>query len=84
MVYNVRLLEPVKRGYLKLDRKQQEIFNKIIDKLKENPKIFGKPLHFPLHGKWTYRFEKRFRIVFTINENDKLIEIEAIKHKDDF
>ncbi len=59
MTYKVKVWEPAANRYRKLNRKQREIFDKIIDKIKENPKIFGKPMHFPLHGKWTYRFEKR-------------------------
>jgi len=63
MTYTVKLWEPAKKKYLKLNRKQREVFDRIIDKIKEDPKFFGKPMHFPLNGKWTYRFEKRFRIV---------------------
>ncbi|MBU4201650.1 MAG: hypothetical protein KKE96_02490 [Candidatus Altiarchaeota archaeon] len=84
MTYAVKLWEPAKKKYLKLNRKQRAVFDSIIDKVKENPKSFGKPMHFPLKGKWTYRFEKRFRIVFVIDDKNKVIEIEAIKHKDEF
>jgi len=84
MSYEVRFWKPAEKFYIKLNKSQQEIFNRLIDKLKEDPKFYGKPLHVPLQGKWTYRFEKKFRIVFTIDEKNKVIEIEAIKHKDEF
>lgn|GEM_PF-4336235 len=48
-------------------------------KLKGNPDLRGKPLRGRLRGYWELYFEKRFRILYTIN-----YEIEAIKHKDEF
>ena len=84
MNYTVKIWNPAEKYYLKLDKKQQEVFNKIIDKIKENPKLYGKPMHYPLDGKWTYRFGKSLRIVFTIDETNKVIEIEAVRHKDEF
>jgi mRNA-degrading endonuclease RelE of RelBE toxin-antitoxin system len=62
---------------------QRRFFNKI-EKLKDYPSIYGKPLRWPLAGKWEIRFEKRWRIVYTINERDKRVDIVAIWHKDEF
>ena len=62
---------------------QRRFFNKV-EKLKQDPRAYGKPLRRPLAGKWEMRFEKRWRIVYVINETDKQVEIEAISHKDDF
>jgi mRNA-degrading endonuclease RelE of RelBE toxin-antitoxin system len=62
---------------------QRRFFNKI-EKLHENPDIYGKPLRKPLAGKWELRFENRWRILYTINKTENKVEIIAIWHKDDF
>jgi mRNA-degrading endonuclease RelE of RelBE toxin-antitoxin system len=52
--------------------------------LSENPDIHGKPLRGSLHGLWEIYFERKFRILYTIDIERKEVIIEAIKHKDDF
>ncbi|GBE55150.1 MAG TPA: hypothetical protein ENH28_06225 [Euryarchaeota archaeon] len=42
----------------------------------------GKPLQ--LHGYWELYFERKFRIIFTIDYQRKIVTTEAIKHKDEF
>ncbi len=68
----------------KYDREIQVRFAKKIRKLKDSPDCCGKPLKRPLHGYWEIYFEKKFRIVYTIDLNNKIVFIEAIKHKDEF
>ena len=53
-------------------------------KIKEIPESHGKPLHQPLHGYWELYFEKRFRIIHTIDLNNDIVNIEAVWHKDEF
>ncbi|MBI2173345.1 MAG: type II toxin-antitoxin system RelE/ParE family toxin [Candidatus Aenigmarchaeota archaeon] len=66
------------------DRGLQKRFFERLEKLKEYPYVYGKPLRKPLAGRWEIRFEKRWRVVYVINEKDKQVEIVAIWHKDEF
>jgi mRNA-degrading endonuclease RelE of RelBE toxin-antitoxin system len=68
----------------KYDRNIQLHFIRKIKKLSENPEMHGKPLRTPLHGYWELYFEKSFRIIYTIDFEQNIVYIEAIKHKDDF
>jgi len=84
MSYEVMLTPTAQRYLDKFDKELQRRFFNKIEKLKENPDIYGKPLRWPLAGKWELRFEKRWRIVYVINQKDKRVEIEAVWHKDEF
>ena len=35
-------------------------------------------------GYWELYFEKRFRIIYTIDLNNHIVNIEAVWHKDEF
>ena len=61
---------------------KKRLFTKLL-KLETNPKSYGKPLRTPLVGTWELYFEKRWRILFEIDENNKLITITGFKHKDE-
>lgn len=37
-----------------------------------------------LHGYWELYFERSFRIIYTIDFKEKIVTIEAIKHKKEF
>ncbi|MDH7594459.1 MAG: hypothetical protein QHG99_08990 [Methanomicrobiales archaeon] len=50
----------------------------------KNPDIHGKPLRGSLHGLWELYFERKFRILYTIDFEKGEVIIEAIKHKDEF
>lgn len=84
MTYEVHIKEPAEKKLKSFDKEIQRRFANRIRKLAENPKVFGKPLRNVLAGYWEDRFEKRFRILYTVDENSKTIEIHAIKHKDEF
>ncbi|VVB84033.1 Uncharacterised protein [uncultured archaeon] len=58
---------------------KQEIKNKL-DKLKENPYKANNAhtLHGELKGKWTCWLGANIRAIYTINEKEKLIIIEAV------
>jgi mRNA-degrading endonuclease RelE of RelBE toxin-antitoxin system len=62
---------------------QRRLVHKI-RKLSDNPDIFGKPLRGSLHGLWELYFERKFRILYTIDFEKGEVIIEAIKHKDEF
>ena len=84
MAYEIEIMPEAKKDIAKFDRELQRRFFNKIEKLKEYPDIYGKPLRWPLAGKWELRFEKRWRIIYVIIEKEKLVQIEAILHKDDF
>lgn len=63
------------------DKRRQ--FSKQIDKLREYPDKYGKLLGGRLHDYWQIRFADKFRIWYTIDEEEQTVTIEAIKHKDE-
>jgi mRNA-degrading endonuclease RelE of RelBE toxin-antitoxin system len=84
MTYEILITEPAERRLKKFDKEIQKRFAERIRKIKENPMLFGKPLRNVLAGYWEVYFEHRFRIIYTVDIEKKIITIEAIKHKDDF
>jgi mRNA-degrading endonuclease RelE of RelBE toxin-antitoxin system len=55
----------------------------IIETRKHSSFIYAKPLRVPLAGIWEIYFEKKWRILFEIDENEKVIIIVGFKHKDE-
>jgi mRNA-degrading endonuclease RelE of RelBE toxin-antitoxin system len=84
MAYEVIISPTAEKDLGKFDKELQRRFFNKIEKLKDYPSVYGKPLRWPLAGKWELRFEKRWRIVYIINEAGKRVEIVAIWHKDEF
>jgi len=82
--FAIRIKEQAEKWLKKYDTETQRRFATKIRKLKENPAIHGKPLRKPLHGYWELYFEKRFRIIYTIDLNNHIVNIEAVWHKDEF
>lgn len=58
------------------------LFKKLL-KLENIPRSYAKPLRSPLNGIWEIYFERRWRILFEIDEETKLIIIVGFKHKDE-
>ncbi|MBL7169923.1 MAG: type II toxin-antitoxin system RelE/ParE family toxin [Candidatus Aenigmarchaeota archaeon] len=84
MDYQVKVPLKVQREIKKkLDKYLQKRMDKKMQKLKKNPKTFGKPLRFPLAGVWEIYFEKRWRVLYFIDEKNKIIQIIGLKHKDE-
>jgi mRNA-degrading endonuclease RelE of RelBE toxin-antitoxin system len=84
MVYVIKIKEPAVKWLNKYDREIQRRFAVKIRKLKDNPDLKGKPLRGVLHGYWELYFEKKFRIIYTIDYTENIVTIEAVKHKDEF
>ena len=61
---------------------KMRLFKKLL-KLENAPRSYAKPLRSPLDGIWEIYFERRWRILFEIDEENKLIKIMAFKHKDE-
>ena len=60
-------IKPVVKGY--------------VERLKENP-FLGKPLERELSGYYSLR-SKRFRIIYTINDDNHVIQIYYVGHRRD-
>lgn len=82
--YSIRIKEPADEWLRKMNKNIQQHFANKIRKLKENPEDHGKPLRKPLHGYWELYFERKFRIIYSIDYKNLIVYIEAIKHKDEF
>jgi mRNA-degrading endonuclease RelE of RelBE toxin-antitoxin system len=82
--YSIRIKEPADEWLRKMNKNVQHHFANKIRKLKENPESHGKPLRKPLHGYWELYFERKFRIIYSIDYKNLIVYIEAIKHKDEF
>lgn len=61
---------------------QKRLFTKLL-KLENFPHSYAKPLRSPLAGIWEIYFEKRWRVLFEIDENKKLVIVIGFKHKDE-
>ena len=83
--FEIKVSEQVK-DFLekKFNRQLAEEFYARIQKLKIAPETYGKPLKGKLAGAWEIRFEKRWRILYGIDKQNKLVTITGIKHKDEF
>jgi len=81
--FSIQIKEPAEEWLKKYDKNIQQRFANKIRKLKEHPELHGKPLRTPLHGYWELYFEKKFRIYYTIDMVNRIVYIEAIKHKDE-
>jgi len=84
MQYEIIIPEKIQRI---IDKKcdkhlKKRLFTKLL-KLEDNPRSYAKPLRVPLAGIWEIYFEKRWRILFEIDENEKVIIIVGFKHKDE-
>ena len=66
--------------------KNRELINRFykkLQKLEKDPSVYGKPLRKPLSNIWEIYFEKRWRVLFEIHEEERIVSIVALKHKDE-
>lgn len=84
MFYKVVIPDKIQRLIdKKLDKRlKMRLYNKLL-KLKNKPQSYAKPLRHPLAGVWEIYFEKRWRLLFRIHEDEKTIVIVGFKHKDE-
>ena len=54
-----------------------------MEKLESFPDKYGKPLKYPLSGIWEIYFERKFRVLYEIDYESKIVKIITIKHKDE-
>ena len=81
MGFRVELTRTVERELDRFDGKSKEIFYKRMKKLESSPDVHGKPLRGRLSGLWQLRFLNRYRIWYRIDWENKIVVIEAVKHK---
>lgn len=84
MGFEVIIPEPVEKEVTSWDGDRQEVFFTKIEKLERYPTKFGKPLRGPLSGLWELYFENSFRILYSVDRDEKKVLIREIRHKDDF
>ena len=82
--YRIVIRKPAEYRLIGYDKEIQRRFVQKIRKLSNYPDIHGKPLRGSLHGLWEVYFERKFRILYTIDIEKGEVIIEAIKHKDEF
>ena len=78
-MYEIIFKKTALRFFNKLDKQNQEIIGKKIEKLKNNLKL-GKPLSGNLSGLWSLRTGK-YRILYEIRKNELLIYVLAMSHR---
>ena len=72
--------------YLKKHKNNHELLQELdkkIKRLKEDPKIIGGELSGNLSGHKSTRLSKKFRLLFSIDNENKIVYLEAIDHRED-
>lgn len=84
MPYEIIIPDKIQRVINKKcdDHLKKRLFTKLL-KLENFPQSYAKPLRVPLAGIWEIYFEKRWRLLFEIDESNKSIIIVGFKHKDE-
>ncbi len=73
-------------AFLKKHKHNTELFNQLdkkIQRLQEDPFVIGGLLAGPLAGKRSTRLLKNFRLIFSIEEDQKIVYLEALDHRKD-
>lgn len=84
MPYEIITPDPIGRWIKKhLNRELIRRLDKRIEKLETAPDVYGKPLREPLSGLWEIYFERRFRVYYRIDYQQKKVYLIAIRHKDE-
>jgi mRNA interferase RelE/StbE len=77
--YKVRLSNKSAKQLESFPRDLQERVMNALFKIRESPKA-GKPLKWRFKGDWSFRVGN-YRIVYTIDEKEKIVWIIHIKHR---
>jgi mRNA-degrading endonuclease RelE of RelBE toxin-antitoxin system len=82
MAYEIVIPDKIQRIIdKKLDKHLKERLYKKLLKLEIAPHSYAKPLRHPLAGIWEIYFEKRWRVLFEIDESENIFIIVGFKHK---
>lgn len=85
-MYEIVIPEPVEKELNKrFDIHMLKRLHKRIEKLETAPDVYGKPLRgrWRAYGKSTSNFERRWRVLYTIDYERKVVTLRAVKHKDE-
>lgn len=83
-MYEVMIPEPIEKELLKrFNTSMLRRLHKRIKKLETAPDVYGKPLRGPLAGIWEIYFEHRWRVLYTIDYQRKIVILRAVKHKNE-
>jgi len=83
MTYQVFATEEFSRIIKKLE-KQQDLLNALnskIKRLQEGPFAVGKQLRGPLKQLYSTRLTAKFRLLFSIDEKQKIVYLKTIGHR---
>ncbi|MCK5333550.1 MAG: type II toxin-antitoxin system RelE/ParE family toxin [Candidatus Aenigmarchaeota archaeon] len=84
MTYEILIPEKIEKILdTRLNKDLKKRLYKKMQKLKEMPQNYAKPLRHPLAGIWELYFEKSWRILFEINDEEKVVSVVGFKHKDE-
>ncbi len=70
--------------FLKQHRHNKQLLDALDKKIKhlqEDPIAVGGELAGALHGKKNTRLIRKFRLIFSVNEEEKVVYLEAIDHR---
>ena len=88
MKYSVELIEEAREDFKKLDNSQRIQVAKQLKKLESNPykgKQLGKKFNIDLSGYYKlYAVQKKIRVVYTVVEDQVLVEIITIGKREEF
>lgn len=82
-LYEIQTTEEFEKRFEKLTKKNRalvDIFAKAILKLEMNPYV-GKPLSHDLKGLWSLPIAGKWRVIYEIDENRKLVILRSIGHR---
>ena len=79
-MFEIKSHPKVKRDLKRLSKNERTIFLRILDKLKIDPVVFGKPLHKSLKNHRSIRLGKQ-RVVYSIK--NKIVTIWAVDHREE-
>ncbi len=80
MSYQVRVPKKVEREVAKLPKSIRAQVINALKKLAENPRL-GAPLKWQLKGYRSYHIGRAYRIVYRIDDTQKVIWINRIRHR---
>jgi len=81
MAYRVLYSQTSRDQVRSLHPRVKPVVKGYIERLKENP-FLGKPLEKELSGYYSLR-SKRFRIIYTIDDNNHMIQVHYVGHRKD-
>ncbi len=80
MTYQVRVPDKVKKEVAKLPKNIQRQVVNALKKLADKPRL-GVPLKWNLKGYWSYHIGRAYRIVYRIDDTQKVVWINRVRHR---